>query len=91
MACGCKLPLVNRNRFLTSGGHPRVPMPITRPKKERKSQVSEPAGADNEPPLDFSGTDPATFEPYDKRSETEKASGDWQALEKAAGQMIIKR
>ncbi|PNW80301.1 hypothetical protein CHLRE_08g386000v5, partial [Chlamydomonas reinhardtii] len=66
-------------------------VPGAKPKKERKSQVSEPAGADNEPPLDFSGTDPATFEPYDKRSETEKASGDWQALEKAAGQMIIKR
>ncbi|KAG2426692.1 hypothetical protein HYH02_014732 [Chlamydomonas schloesseri] len=63
-----------------------------KPKKGHKSRASGPAPeAEDEPPLDFSGTDPATFEPYDKRSKEDKESGDGAALEKAASQMVIKR
>ena len=63
-----------------------------RPKKERTARPSGAAPeADEEPLLDFSGTDPATFDVYDKRSKEEKESGDALALEKAGALMVFKR
>ena len=75
-----------------------MPLLLHRPKKERKPRASAAAAttttaaeAEDEAPLDFSGTDPATFEPYDKRTQEEKESGDGAALEKAGQYMVHKR